>query len=93
MKGDKFVKLKYYICYFASTYIPLPGGTGMMEIAFVILFSSIIGPNFVAWGFLIWRFASYYSTIVQGFIITLVDVFSSFFRKKVDAPPIIKKID
>ena len=67
--------VKYYICYFASAYIPLPGGTGMMEIAFVILFSSVIGPNFVAWGFLIWRLMSYYSTIVQGFVITLVDIF------------------
>lgn len=76
--------VKYYICYFASTYIPLPGGTGMMEIAFVILFSSIIGPNFVAWGFLIWRFASYYSTIIQGFLITLYDVIKGFFIKKVN---------
>jgi len=67
--------VKYYICYFASAYIPLPGGTGMMEIAFVILFSSVIGPNFVAWGFLIWRLMSYYSIIVQGFAITLVDIF------------------
>ena len=74
--------VKYYICYFASTYIPLPGGTGMMEIAFVILFSSIIGPNFVAWGFLIWRFVSYYSTIVQGFVLTLADVFGGMFKKK-----------
>lgn len=75
--------VKYYICYFASTYIPLPGGTGMMEIAFVILFSSIIGPNFVAWGFLIWRFASYYSSIIQGFVITLVDIVKGFFVKKI----------
>ena len=74
--------VKYYICYFASAYIPLPGGTGMMEIAFVILFSSVIGPNFVAWGFLIWRFMSYYSTIIQGFGITLFDIFKNMFRKK-----------
>lgn len=74
--------VKYYICFFASSYIPLPGGTGMMEIAFVILFSSIIGPSFVAWGFLLWRFASYYSTIIQGFGITLFDVFKNLFKKK-----------
>lgn len=76
--------VKYYICYFASTYIPLPGGTGMMELAFVILFSSIIGPNFVAWGFLIWRFISYYSSIIQGFAITLFDIIKGFFAKKVN---------
>lgn len=72
---------KYYICYFASAYIPLPGGTGMMEVAFVILFSSVIGPNFVAWGFLIWRLVSYYSNIVQGFLITLGDIFVGFFKR------------
>lgn len=74
--------VKYYICYFASSYIPLPGGTGMMEVAFVILFSSVIGPNFVAWGFLIWRLVSYYSNIIQGFLITLGDIFVGFFKKK-----------
>lgn len=74
--------VKYYICYFASTYIPLPGGTGMMEISFVILFSSVIGSNFVAWGFLIWRLASYYSTIVQGFTITLWDLFAGLFKRR-----------
>ena len=74
--------IKYYICFFASAYIPLPGGTGMMEIAFVILFSSVIGPNFVAWGFLIWRLVSYYSNIIQGFIITLGDVFVGIFKNK-----------
>lgn len=74
--------IKYYICYYASSYIPLPGGTGMMEIAFVILFSSIIGSNFIAWGFLIWRLLSYYSIILQGFIITLVDVVKGFFKGK-----------
>lgn len=75
--------IKYYICYFASAYIPLPGGTGMMEISFVILFSSIIGPNFVVWGFLIWRFASYYMTIIQGFILSITNLLASCFKKKV----------
>lgn len=75
----------YYICYFASSYIPLPGGTGMMEIAFVILFSSLIGSVYVAWGFLLWRFVSYYSTIIQGFILTLYDTIKGLFKKnKID---------
>lgn len=74
----------YYICYFASSYIPLPGGTGMMEIAFVILFSGSIGSSFVAWGFLLWRFASYYSTIIQGFILTIFDTIKGCFKRKID---------
>lgn len=73
---------KYYICYMASSYIPLPGGTGMMEISFVILFSSVIGSNFVVWAFLIWRLLSYYILIVQGFGITIGDMTVSAFRKR-----------
>jgi uncharacterized protein (TIRG00374 family) len=72
---------KYYICYMASSYIPLPGGTGMMEISFVILFSSVIGSNFVVWAFLIWRLLSYYILIVQGFGITIGDIVASSIRK------------
>ena len=74
--------IKYYICYFASSYIPLPGGTGMMEISFVILFASLISPDFLVWGFLIWRFASYYATIIQGFIISIFDFFVGIFKRK-----------
>lgn len=72
---------KYYICYMASSYIPLPGGTGMMEISFVILFSSVIGSNFVVWAFLIWRVLSYYILIVQGFGITIGDIMVSTLRR------------
>ena len=72
---------KYYICYMASSYIPLPGGTGMMEISFVILFSDIIGSNFVVWAFLIWRILSYYILIVQGFVITLGDITYSSLKR------------
>ncbi len=72
---------KYYICYMASSYIPLPGGTGMMEISFVILFSSVIGSNFVVWGFLLWRVLSYYILIIQGFGITIGDMLVSTFKR------------
>ncbi len=72
---------KYYICYMASAYIPLPGGTGMMEISFVILFTSAIGSNFVVWGFLIWRLVSYYVVILQGFIQTIGDFIAGTIKK------------
>jgi len=56
--------------------------TTRQGIAFVILFSSVIGVGFVAWGFLIWRIISYYLNIVQGFTITLGDIFVGMVRKK-----------
>lgn len=73
---------KYYICYMASAYIPLPGGTGMMELSFVILFTSVIGSNFVVWGFLIWRLVSYYIIILQGFVQTIGDFIAGSIKKK-----------
>ena len=58
----------------ASVVIPLPGGTGMMEISFAILFggSSMLGGYF-AFGLLAWRFLTYYFTIVQGFTVSTID--------------------
>lgn len=60
--------LKYYMCYMASSFIPLPGGTGMNEIAFIVLFGPVIGSNFIVWGFLLWRLLTYYMTILQGIV-------------------------
>ena len=72
----------YYICFMASAYIPLPGGTGMMEFSFIILFTPIIGVQFVVYGFLIWRIVSYYLTIAQGFTLTIGDIVAAAIKKK-----------
>lgn len=58
---------KYYLCAMASCYIPLPGGTGLMEISFILLFGLTIGANIV-WALLIYRFLSYYLIIIHGFV-------------------------
>ena len=58
---------RHYICTMASSYIPLPGGTGMMEISFIIVFGLAIGDNIV-WALLFWRFLTYYVIILHGFV-------------------------
>lgn len=58
---------KHYVCTMASSFIPLPGGTGLMEISFIFLFGITIGDN-VVWALLIWRFFTYYLIIIHGFI-------------------------
>ena len=65
---------RFMICQMAAVIIPLPGGTGMMEIGFILCFgsSSILGNN-VVWALLAWRILSYYLCLVHGFIQTLVD--------------------
>ena len=73
---------KCYVCFMASSFIPLPGGTGMMELSFVIMFSDLIGSNFVVWGFLLWRFFSYYMMIIQGFILIIGELIQKVIHAK-----------
>ncbi len=58
---------EFYLCQMASCYIPLPGGTGLMELSFILLFGNVVGNNIV-WALLIFRFFTYYLIIVHGFI-------------------------
>lgn len=49
----------------ASSFIPLPGGTGMNEITFQGLFNPyFVGTTF--WALLVWRFVTYYYYLLQG---------------------------
>lgn len=66
---------KFIICQMAAVVIPLPGGTGMMEFAFIAMFgvSSLIGSKYIVLGLLAWRFLTYYFPIVQGFLISTID--------------------
>lgn len=65
---------KFIICQMAAVIIPLPGGTGMMELSFIAMFgvSSLLGANYMV-GLLAWRFFTYYFTILQGFLISSID--------------------
>lgn len=56
----------------AAGFTPLPGGTGMSELAFTSLFSDI-GGNEIVWALLIWRLISYYGYIIQGVLIVIYD--------------------
>ena len=57
----------------ASSIIPLPGGTGMNEISFTVIFGSIFPGGTVFWGLLIWRFMTFYMYILQGISIIIYD--------------------
>ena len=50
----------------AGSYIPLPGATGLMEIAFIALYGEFVGDAIV-WALLTWRIISYYFILIHGF--------------------------
>lgn len=57
----------------ASSIIPLPGGTGMNEISFSVIFASVFPNGTVFWGLLFWRFMTYYLFLIQGIGIIIYD--------------------
>lgn len=84
--------VKFMICQMASVVIPLPGGTGMMEVSFAILFggSSMLGSYF-AFGLLAWRFLTYYFTIIQGFTVSTIDSIIRMSKNKKQAKEILQR--
>lgn len=66
---------KYYVCSMASSFIPLPGGTGLMEISFIFLFGLSLGNESIVWALLIWRLLSYYLIIIHGFVHEVGQIF------------------
>ena len=63
------------LCTFATSYFPIPGGSGMAEVSFAALFAKLFtdGTNF--WALILWRVFTYYIFIIIGFIFTFADSF------------------
>ncbi len=57
----------------ASSFIPLPGGTGAAELSFTTLFASFFVGGKLFWALLLWRILTYYGYIFQGLIIMIYD--------------------
>lgn len=72
---------QYYICAMASSFIPLPGGSGMMEISFIFLFGVIVGENIVL-ALLAWRILSYYLILAHGFVHELTHIIKNFIKNR-----------
>lgn len=61
------------LCDLASGFVPLPGGTGMAEVAFTMALTPIFPEGTVFWGLLIWRFMNYYIYLLQGLFVLIYD--------------------
>lgn len=62
-----------FLCSFATSYIPIPGGSGMAEISFAGLFSTLFTEGTVFWALIIWRIFTYYLLILIGLGFTITD--------------------
>lgn len=64
---------RYMVVEQASTIMILPGGTGIKEIAFLIMYNFFFkNSNTVAWSFFSWRMFDYYLVLIIGFIYILI---------------------
>lgn len=61
------------LCSNATTFIPLPGGSGAAEISFASLFSKLFTADITFWALIIWRSFTFYLVIIIGLIFTLYD--------------------
>lgn len=58
----------------ASSFIPLPGGSGMNEISFSAIFAPYFGPGPLFWALLLWRFFTYYIYLLFGIGLVTYDM-------------------
>lgn len=75
-----FCIVKYYICAMASSFIPLPGGTGMMEISFIFLFMEL--ETTIVFALLAWRFLTYYLILIHGFTHEFIGIMKNLHRNR-----------
>ncbi len=55
--------------------IPLPGGTGVSELFFTLVFDGVFIGGTMFWGMLIWRIFNFYGMLTQGVTILIYDYF------------------
>lgn len=69
---------KFFVCGvlidLASSFFPLPGGTGMNELTFGALFGTFFSGGRLFWAIILWRIATYYLHLLIGVVIMSYDV-------------------
>lgn len=73
---------KICICELASSFIPLPGGSGAQELSFNALIGYLFTEGSFFWAVLIWRILTYYIHLFQGSLILIGDFLSSRIKQR-----------
>ena len=73
---------KVCICELASSFIPLPGGSGAQELSFNALIGYLFPEGSFFWAVLIWRILTYYIHLLQGSVILIGDFVASKIKQR-----------
>ena len=71
------------LLYIGASYTPLPGASGAQEGGFAVLFAGIFPDAKLFVALLIWRFSTYYLSVLAGAVLTAVDSIKSIRRPAV----------
>lgn len=72
--------------YIAASFTPLPGASGAQEGGFYLFFRGIFPQAVILPALLVWRFLTYYLSIIVGFIAVVTDGGGSGRRKRAKKP-------
>lgn len=70
------------LLYISASYMPLPGASGMQEGGFALFFRAIFPDAKLFVALMIWRFFTYYLTILAGVLVTVVESTIGFAKKE-----------
>lgn len=78
---DELSLLESIVCasytYFVGSFVPIPGGTGGLEYAFIEFFNGFTSSTLISTCMILWRFMTYYVAMILGALSLL------FVKKKV----------
>ncbi len=69
------------LLYISASYTPLPGASGAQEGGFALFFRSIFPSASLFVALLIWRFFTYYLTIIVGAVVTTVESVRGMYKE------------
>ena len=73
--------------YIAASFTPLPGASGAQEGGFYLFFGAIFPQTILFAALLVWRFLTYYLSIIVGFAAVMINSGSGGKRKKIPQLP------
>ena len=69
------------LLYISASYTPLPGASGAQEGGFALFFNGIFPDANLFVALLIWRFFTYYLTVIVGAVVSMTESVTGIVKK------------